>query len=64
MNEEKGWINIQKQIYKKYFENCLFFRNFKDILVWKTLLDFNLPLIKQIVMQSRRWSIQSKEAES
>jgi len=33
MNEEKGWINIQKQIYGKFLKKCLFFRNFEDILV-------------------------------
>jgi len=50
MNEEKGWINFQKQIYENFSEKCLFFRNFEDILMRKTLLDFNLPLKKQVVM--------------
>jgi len=48
MNEENGWINFQKQIYGKF----LFFRNFEDILVQKTLLDFILPLKKQVVMSN------------
>jgi len=50
MNEEKRWTNFQKQIYKKFFEKMSIFQNFEDILVRKILLDFNLPLKKQVVM--------------
>jgi len=48
MNEEKGWINFQKQIYEK----MSIFQNVEDILVRKTLLDFNLTLKKQVVMSN------------
>jgi len=50
MNEEKGWINFQKQIYEKFFGKILFFINFEDSLVGVTLLDFNLPLKEQVVV--------------
>jgi len=52
MNKEKRWINFQKQIYGNFLEKCIFFRNFEDILVQKNLLDFNLPLKKQIVLSN------------
>jgi len=45
MNEEK-WNKFTKNFSEKW----LFFRNFEDILVRKTLLDFNLLLKKQVVM--------------
>jgi len=37
MNKEKGWINIQKQIYGKFVGKMSFIENFKYILVQKTL---------------------------
>jgi len=33
-------------------KKCLFFRNFEDILVEKTLLNFNLRLKKQVIMSN------------
>jgi len=50
INEEKEWINFQKPIYGKFFGKCIFFRNFEDIPMRKTLLDFNLPLKKQAAL--------------
>jgi len=50
MNEEKGLINFQKQIYGKFFGKSMFFRNFEDFLVRKTLLDLTISLKKQVVM--------------
>jgi len=52
MNEEKGWINFQKQVYENFSQKCLFFRNFEDILVRKILLDFKLLLKKQVFMSN------------
>jgi len=52
LNEEKGWINFQKQIYGKFFGKMSVFQKFEGILVRKTVLDFNLPLKKQVVMSN------------
>jgi len=37
---------------ENFLEKCLFLKNFDDILVRKTLLDFNLPLKKQFMSNS------------
>jgi len=37
---------------ENFSKKCLFFRNFENIFVRKNLLDFNLPLKKQIVMSN------------
>jgi len=50
--KKRDRLIFRNKFTENYLEKCLFFRNFKDILVRKTLLDFNLPLKKQVVMSN------------
>jgi len=52
MNEKRDGIIFRNIFTENLLEKCQFFRNFEDILVRKTLLDFSLPLKKQVVMSN------------